>query len=78
MNDDRILGQIAVLVEHERRLRGPGADGRIDARHDLQAVEVELDQCWDLLRRRGVRRALGGEPDRAALVPASVAGTYWL
>jgi hypothetical protein len=30
---------------------------------ELHAIEVELDQCWDLLRRRRARRASGLDPD---------------
>jgi hypothetical protein len=31
----------------------------------LRAVEVELDRCWDLLRRRRALRDAGGDPEQA-------------
>ncbi|MDB5861106.1 MAG: hypothetical protein JWQ76_4795, partial [Ramlibacter sp.] len=31
----------------------------------LKQVEVELDQCWDLLRQRRARREFGQDPDNA-------------
>ena len=29
----------------------------------MRAVEVALDQCWDLLRQRRARRSAGQDPD---------------
>ena len=59
MKDDTILEKIAALVEREHDLlegrTGASSDGAL--RHqDLRAVEVELDQCWDLLRQRRARQ----------------------
>ena len=31
----------------------------------MKALEETLDQCWDLLRQRRARRALGEDPDEA-------------
>ncbi len=31
----------------------------------LRSVEVQLDQCWDLLRQRRARREFGQDPDEA-------------
>jgi hypothetical protein len=67
MQDKDVLGHIESLVEEERRLRGEvhGAPDT-DPRHQrLHAVEVSLDQCWDLLRQRRGRRDAGEDPDSA-------------
>ena len=62
MNDKSILQHITELVDEEHKLRD-GAAGS-DAR--LKQVEVELDQCWDLLRQRRAKREFGENPDNAA------------
>ncbi|MFC8432388.1 DUF2630 family protein [Streptomyces sp. NPDC057253] len=80
MNDDSILDRIAALVDREHKLRSQRADGSLDERteHDeLQAVEVELDQCWDLLRQRRARRDFDADPDAAVPRPGSVVENYW-
>ena len=35
----------------------------------LRALEVELDQCWDLLRQRRALRETGGDPREAHVRP---------
>jgi len=32
-------------------------------------VEIELDQCWDLLRQRRALRETGGDPSGATVRP---------
>jgi hypothetical protein len=67
MDDAEIIGHIDRLVEEEHDLRqqheleplGDKDAGR------LRAVEVALDQCWDLLRQRRARRNAGLDPDSA-------------
>ena len=45
--------------------------------HDrLRRVEVELDQCWDLLRQRRALRETGGDPREAAVRPADQVEGY--
>jgi predicted nuclease with TOPRIM domain len=63
-----IRHRINDLVREERSLRDQLAAGEIsaDAEHErLRRVEVELDQCWDLLRQRDALRAAGGDPGQA-------------
>ena len=62
MNDKSILQHITELVDEEHKLRSAaaGSEGR------LKQVEVELDQCWDLLRQRRAKREFGENPDNAA------------
>ena len=64
MDDKTLLSRINELVAEEERLlessRGTeGLNVTEDAR--LKAVEVALDQCWDLLRQRRAKRHAGQE-----------------
>ena len=68
MTDPDIQGRIKHLIDEEHRLRDSLAEGDIspDEEHArLRDVEVELDQCWDLLRQRRARREFGQDPDGA-------------
>ena len=42
----------------------------------LRAIEVSLDQCWDLLRQRRARRSTGQDPDDAQVRPEGVVEGY--
>lgn len=42
---------------------------RPEDRGRLKAVEVQLDQCWDLLRQRRALRETGGDPREAEVRP---------
>lgn len=68
MDDREIASQINHLVEteHELERRHVGAGLSEDETAQLRAVEVELDQCWDLLRQRRARRSAGLDPDGAS------------
>lgn len=70
MTDDKgILGRIDDLVAEEHELRTKHAAGQVgndDEKTRLRALEVELDQCWDLLRQRRAKREFGENPDDAA------------
>ncbi|GAB2643535.1 DUF2630 family protein [Kribbella swartbergensis] len=69
MTDDKpIFSRIDELVAEEHDLRTRHAAGQIaneDEQARLQALEVELDRCWDLLRQRRARREFGQNPDDA-------------
>jgi hypothetical protein len=71
MSDESIAGRIERLVNEEEQLRGREQADRSDPdaleaeRERLRAVEVELDQCWDLLRQRRALRDAGADPDQA-------------
>ena len=39
-------------------------------------MEVELDQCWDLLRQRRALRETGGDPREARVRPANQVEDY--
>ena len=63
--DQDILRHIGELVAVEDQLRSH--EGRLEPEdlERLRAVEVALDQCWDLLRQRRARREFGQEVDSA-------------
>jgi hypothetical protein len=42
----------------------------------LRKIEVELDQCWDLLRQRRARRSAGQDSDEATVRPEGVVERY--
>lgn len=71
MADESVLTRIEALVDEEHALRareqGDASDEQALAtdRARLEALQVELDRCWDLLRQRRARRSAGGDPDEA-------------
>jgi hypothetical protein len=78
-DDNNILTRIDALVAEEHDLRAKHAAGQIkdaDERARLQALEVELDQCWDLLRQRRAKREYGGNPDDAQARSAETVEGY--
>jgi hypothetical protein len=80
MTDDKTLfSRIDELVAEEHELRTKHAAGQIadeDEHARLQALEVELDQCWDLLRQRRAKREFGENPDDAQARPAGTVEGY--
>jgi hypothetical protein len=73
MDDKEILGQIQRLVDEEHGLLHAEAPRELsaDERARLDAVQVSLDQCWDLLRQRRARREFGENPDDAQVRDAT-------
>jgi hypothetical protein len=67
VQDRGIRDHIDDLVNEEHQLLNRGEDNPLDPaeRERLHRIEVELDQCWDLLRQRRARREFGGDPDAA-------------
>lgn len=65
MDDTSVQNAIERLVaeEHELLRAGEGAGADDDRHARLEAVRVELDQCWDLLRRRRAREEFDLDPD---------------
>jgi Protein of unknown function (DUF2630) len=66
MDDKTVLSRIHGLVDEEHKLRQQLSRGEIssdDERARLTELEVALDQCWDLLRRRRAAREVGNDPD---------------
>ncbi len=79
VSDADIQGRIKSLIEQEHELRQRLGAGEIssEVEHaDLTRIEVELDQCWDLLRQRRARREFGQDPDEAAVRDAGTVENY--
>jgi hypothetical protein len=70
--DQDILNHVNELVDEEKKLRAQLQHREIDESEEhqrLRAVEVQLDQCWDLLRQRRALRETGGDPEAASVRP---------
>lgn len=79
MNDEEIVSQISKLADEEHRLEESHAgESRLSDEEvkRLRAVEVALDQCWDLLRQRRARREVGEDPDGASVRLESTVENY--
>ena len=66
MDDKTVLDRIHGLVNEEHQLRQSLSQGKISSSEEharLQELEVALDQCWDLLRRRRAAREVGNDPN---------------
>jgi hypothetical protein len=77
--DSDTLARIRDLVAEEKDLRAQLQHHDIteSEEHDrLHRVEIELDQCWDLLRQRRALRETGGDPGEAAVRPADEVEGY--
>jgi uncharacterized protein YjaG (DUF416 family) len=78
MDDNTVLNRINKLADEELELE-ESHDGRPATTEELQrlkAIELELDQCWDLLRQRRARRDAGLDPNDAALRREDVVEKY--
>jgi hypothetical protein len=78
MDDAELRHRINELVEEEHRLERDHAGRRItdEQRARLDALGVELDRTWDLLRRREARRRAGQDPDTEQERPTPVVEGY--
>jgi hypothetical protein len=73
--DASVLAHIQRLVAEEHRLFETGQLAAEESKR-LTEVQVELDQCWDLLRQRRALRETGGDPAQAHARPAGVVEKY--
>jgi hypothetical protein len=76
--DQPVEDNIEALIEREHELRHH-AEGRgltEDEVAEQRALEVRLDQLWDLLRRRRALRAAGEDPSQADVRPEDVVEHY--
>jgi hypothetical protein len=78
MNDAEIREHIESLVEEEHRLFEHGEHGGLtsDDRARLDAISVQLDLYWDLLRQRRARRHAGQDPSAAHMRSEDVVERY--
>jgi Protein of unknown function (DUF2630) len=76
--DQPVLSHIQELVKEEHRLYEQGERVTLSDtdRQKLTKVQVELDQCWDLLRQRRALRGAGLDPDMAQVRSAQVVEKY--
>ena len=82
MSDESIAGRIERLVTEEHDLRAreqadsPNPAALEEDKERLRAVEVELDRCWDLLRRRRAFHDAGADPEDAQVRDAETVERY--
>ena len=79
MDDQDVIDQINQLAheEHELFQRASTDEGISSKEHDrMKYLEVQLDQCWDLLRQRRARRNAGLDPDEAQVRDAATVEGY--
>jgi hypothetical protein len=74
-NEATVLTHIQQLVSEEHRLFGRVSRDDAETRR-LAAIQVELDQCWDLLRQRRALRETGGDANEAHVRPPEVVEKY--
>jgi hypothetical protein len=78
MNDAEIAEQIDKLVAEEHQLERDHGERELSEqeRQRMGRIEVQLDQCWDLLRQRRARRHAGRDPEDAAVRGSEVVEHY--
>jgi len=78
MDDKALFDRINNLAheEHELFEKESRGEAGAEARQRLKAIEVTLDQCWDLLRQRQARRAAGLDPEGATVRDAATVEGY--
>ena len=76
--DQPVLAHIQQLVEEEHRLFERGEQGPVadTDRQRLAHLQVELDQCWDLLRQRRALLGAGLDPETAQVRSPQVVENY--
>jgi hypothetical protein len=73
--DASVLAHIQQLVGEEHKLFERKEHTPEESKR-LSQLQVELDQCWDLLRQRRALRETGGDPSQAHARPADVVEKY--
>ncbi|HJT58763.1 MAG TPA: DUF2630 family protein [Ktedonobacteraceae bacterium] len=78
MNDSEILHHITALVDEEHRLMQQSEQSGVsdEERSRMHELQVQLDQCWDLLRQRRARREFGLNPDEAQVRDPGIVENY--
>jgi uncharacterized protein DUF2630 len=76
MDDRPMVERMNELAREEEQLweQAGDGDGLSDSQRDrLETIRVQLDQCYDLLRQRGARRAAETDPVEAEPGSADIA-----
>jgi hypothetical protein len=76
MDDKSLLDRIHELVAEEKNLRASGHSVTAEDRARLKSLELQLDQCWDLLRQRRAKAEFGDDPDTAHARPVNEVEGY--
>ncbi len=78
MKDAEIVERIDKLVDEEHSLERDHGERELSEqeRSRLGQIEVQLDQCWDLLRQRRARRQAGQDPADAQVRSSDVVEHY--
>jgi hypothetical protein len=78
MDDQELVRTIGELTDEEHTLERAHTGQPLSAPEleRLRAIEVALDQCWDLLRQRRARRLAGEDPAGAAARPEDIVEGY--
>ena len=79
VTDEPILDRINRLAHEEEQLwqqAGEGGGIGTTEKERLDAIGVELDQCYDLLHQRQARREFGLNPEEAQVRPPEVVERY--
>lgn len=73
-DQESIVDHITALVDEQERLR-ENDPGEPELRR-IDAIETELNQCWDLLRQRRAKADAGQDPDEAQVRDPETVDTY--
>jgi len=73
--DVSVLAHIQRLVAEEHQLLEQ-RDAGPDNTQRLADLQVQLDQCWDLLRQRRALRETGADPSAAQVRPPDIVEPY--
>ena len=67
ISSPQILSLIGDLVDEERNLRERHGERKLDEPETrrMEEIEIQLDQCWDLLNQRRALREFGSDPNQA-------------
>jgi hypothetical protein len=75
MTDSSVFAHIERLTAEEHALFERASLDEAEHKR-LAALQLELDQCWDLLRQRRALREFGEDPSNAKLRPPEVVKRY--
>jgi len=73
--DQPVLNYIQRLAAEEHRLFLQRLRTKADQKR-LAKIQIELDQCWDLLRQRRALRDVGEDPNEAEVRPPDIVEKY--
>jgi hypothetical protein len=81
VSDESVAATIEQLVAEEHELHNrehtdADRDALVADQDRLEAVQVEPDRCWDLLRQRRALRDAGDDPDAANVRDADTVERY--